>query len=327
MEAMLKAPQRPPSLYFRPVNAVPGSLQTDTLRAMITYLSQTGLQRALLLWITSSALLAACASTEQVSAPQPPESTAVEVAEPQQAPLEEIEYGNFSEDQLYRAIVSELSAQRGDLEEAGENYFDLAFETRDLAIIERAVQFASATGDTNALLQLGLLWAEVLPNNPRPHLMLSFQFLESGRFDQALVHMARVLEMGGDIDFSALANRTGQLTAAARGGLIQNLQELKRRYPANESIRISLVQLLAQNRQYDEALSEMAALNELSRPLPQRVLLQAQIYQQMGNTGQALQTLRDGVRSFQADKTLRLNYARLLIQEAQYPEAQRQFQA
>ncbi len=283
----------------------------------------------LVLWIAVTGL-GACATTgDETPAPDAAASpVASQSPEPVPQPEpEETEYGNFSEDQLYRTIVSELNAQRGDLEAAGEDYFDLAFETRDLRIIERAVQFASANGDTNALLQLGMLWAEVNPDSPRPHLMLSFQFLESGRFDQALIHMARVLEMGGDIDFSALANRTGRLSQGARGGLIQNLQELKNRYPQNVSIRVSLAQLLAQNRQYDESLTEMAELNEMSDPVPQRVLLQAQIYQQMGDSDAALQSLRDGVRRFAEDKTLRLNYARLLIQEADYREAQRQFQA
>ncbi|GIT63755.1 MAG: hypothetical protein Ct9H300mP22_1550 [Gammaproteobacteria bacterium] len=75
--------------------------------------------------------------------------------------VEEIEYGSFTEDQLYQTIVSELGAQRGDLEEAGDNYLDLAMETRDLGIVMRAVQFASANADINALMQLGLLWAEM----------------------------------------------------------------------------------------------------------------------------------------------------------------------
>ena len=105
----------------------------------------------------------------------------------------DIEYGSFTEDELYQAIISELGAQRGEVTEAGENYFDLALTTRDLGIIRRAVQFASVNNDVNALLQLGLLWTEVEPGAAQPHLMLSFQFLEAGNFDQALSHMARVI--------------------------------------------------------------------------------------------------------------------------------------
>ena len=96
-------------------------------------------------------------------------------------PTPEIEYGSFTEDQLYEAIVSELSAQRGQVAEAGDSYFDLAMSTRDITIIQRAIQFASVNSDINALLQLGMLWAQLEPTNPQPQLLLSIQFLESGR--------------------------------------------------------------------------------------------------------------------------------------------------
>ena len=72
------------------------------------------------------------------------------------APEPVVEYGSFTEDQLYQAIVSELSAQRGQVVDAGNSYFDLAMSTRDVTVIQRAIQFASVNGDTNALLQLGL---------------------------------------------------------------------------------------------------------------------------------------------------------------------------
>ena len=101
--------------------------------------------------------LTACSAISQsptgaVEAAAPVVSTA-----PPAPAVDEIEYGSFSEDQLYKAIISELGAKRGHVESAGENYFDLALETRDLGIIQRAVQFASVSGDTNALLQLGML--------------------------------------------------------------------------------------------------------------------------------------------------------------------------
>ena len=95
------------------------------------------------------------------------------------APETAVEYGSFTKAQLYQAIISELGAQRGVLEEdASDSYFNLALETKDLGIIRRAVQFASANNDLNALLQLGLLWSEIDPSDPQPELMLSFQFLK-----------------------------------------------------------------------------------------------------------------------------------------------------
>jgi len=275
-----------------------------------------------------SGLLTACAGTQVLP---PPTTITVETVSAEDGPLtpvepSEIEYGSFTEEQLYRAIISELGAQRGQLEDAGENYFDLAVETRDLNIIRRAVQFASVTGDTNALMQLGLLWSDIEPENAQPHLLLSFQFLENANFDRALSHMTRVVELGGEIDFSALAARTDQLSPGSRATLIENLRQLTSEFAEQESIRLALVQLLAQNREFDNALLELRLLEQLGGASPSIVQLQAQILQSMNDDNQALRVLRRGVREFETDKSLRRGFARLLIQNEEYEEAKQQFQ-
>jgi tetratricopeptide (TPR) repeat protein len=265
--------------------------------------------------------LSTCSSAPRETA----EPDAIQTILAQAPELEPTEYGAFTENQLYTAIISELGAQRGELVESGEDYFDLAQETRDLQIIERAVQFASVNGDTNALMQLGLLWSDVDPANPDPHLLLSFQFLESGNFDLALVQMGRVIEKGGEFDFTALASRTGRMPASARSGLIQNLRLLVEQYPQQTSIRTSLVQLLAQNTEFTQALLELDTLEKSTPKTPVLILLRAQIQQSMQNTIGSLKTLRSGVRQFSKDQSLRMSYARLLIQSEDFTEAQKQF--
>lgn len=263
-------------------------------------------------------------STEEPDAAAGGEAQAEVSPEP---PPEEIEYGNFTEEQLYQALISEISGQRGDLREAGDNYLDLAVATRDLSIIRRAVQFASANGDTNALLQLGLLWSQVAPDDPQPHMMLSFEFLENGNFEQALSHMVRVLDLGGEVDFTALTARTAQLSPLDRNRLISNVRSLAREFPEQESLRLTLVQLLAQNRSYQEALTELRGLVSDGELNPLLVVLEAQILQADGDTEGALQVLREGSREFPGDPAVRQSYARLLVQEERFREARAEFQA
>ena len=241
-------------------------------------------------------------------------------------PTPEIEYGSFTEDQLYEAIISELSAQRGQVAEAGDSYFDLAMSTRDVTVIQRAIQFASVNSDINALLQLGMLWAQLEPTNPQPQLLLSIQFLESGAFEQAISHMSRVLELGGDMDFAALSSRTGRLNPQLRSVLIENLARLKVEFNKQTSIHLTLVQLLAQNGNFEEALTEVEQLKDNTDLTPNIVMLQSQILQNMERPAQSMRVMRSGVARFKTDKALRLNYARLLIQNEEYDQAQEQFQ-
>jgi hypothetical protein len=135
--------------------------------------------------LTALALLASCTVL-----PEPDAAAATETASrqaqlpvtadaPKQSPSPEAkpEYGAFTEEQLYRAIVGELEANSGDIVAAGDSYLDLALSTKDLGVILRAVQFASIANDTNALLQLGLVWASVAPKDPQPQLLLAIEYL------------------------------------------------------------------------------------------------------------------------------------------------------
>lgn len=257
-----------------------------------------------------------------VSATSKPETAPA--AEPEPA-AEEIEYGNFTEDQLYMALMAEIGGQRGRFEEAGEQYRELALSTRDLNIIRRAVQFASANEDTRSLLELGLLWAEVSPADPQPHLFLAFEFLDSGNFDQALSHMARVIDLGAEVDFTALAARTGQLNRDQRGRLIASLRQLRNEFSDQPSIHMTLVQLLAQNGDYQAALEELTTLIGEGELTPMLLRLEAQILQNSGDGGGALRTLRDGVREFPNDRAIGLSYARMLVQREDYAAARDQF--
>jgi tetratricopeptide (TPR) repeat protein len=270
--------------------------------------------------------LAGCATNPAPAEDPPIAASSTAAATAAAEPVPEIEYGNFTEDQLYTAIISELGAQRGQVAQAGENYFELAMSTRDLTVIQRAIQFASVNNDTNALLQLGMLWAEIEPANHQPQLLLSLQFLESGAFAQAISHMARVINLGGNIDFSALSSRTARLKPQARSVLIEELRRLQTEFNEQDSITLSLIQLLAQNGEFEQALQEMLLLKETSKLTPNMVMLESQILQNLQQGDRALDVMRDGVKRFRDAKNLRLNYARLLIKNEQYALAQKQFQ-
>src|SRR5690606_5103862 len=186
--------------------------------------------------------LAACqgtgvppAATEEVAeaadSPAVAESAeGAEVAEATAAP-EPVTYGNFTVDELNRALLNELGGQRGYLPDAARDYYALALETQDIGVIRRASQFASAMGDTEALTTLGRLWIEQEPDAIEPHLVLSFQLLEHGRLEEALVHMNRVLELGGRIDFTTISSRSESLSRDQRQRIIDALQALRVDHP------------------------------------------------------------------------------------------------
>ena len=99
--------------------------------------------------------------------------------------------------------------------------------------------------------------------------------------------------------------------------MIAGLRSLKERYPQNRSIRITMVQLLAQNQQFEAALAEFQELSDTAELTPDLVRLQAQLYQSVDQPESSLEALRTGLEQFPGNRGLRLTYARALLQQRQ----------
>ena len=272
------------------------------------------------------AIMASCTSLPEPEIMAQPESSLPKlVSEPASEAEPNQEYGAFTEEQLYRAIVGELEANSGDIAAAGDSYLDLALGTKDLGVILRAVQFASIANDTNALLQLGLVWASVYPTDPQPQLLLAIEYLEAGAFDRAIPRMARVLELGGSIDFSALSSRTGQLNPQSHAQLIKALEPLFTQFPDDDSLALAQVQLLAQSGEYDAALTALDTARAQVTQTAGTVLLETQILQNMGRADDAARVMRAGVKVFDTDPILRASLARLYISQDKFDDALEQY--
>lgn len=254
--------------------------------------------------------------TNDIVAPTP-------VAPP--APPEPIVYGTFTKDQLNRTILNELGAQRGHLPDSAEDYYDLAKETRDLAIIRRAAQFASANNDSDRVIELARLWMEKDPSAQEPHLLISFQLLEEGRLEEAMEHIGSVLGLGGNVDFTSITSRTQYLPPDARARLIESFRELRSKFPQERSVHYSLIQLLEQSDLAQEAMTELMIYREANGNSSRIMLLQAQLLLKLERLDDAVAILASGIEAYPENRLLRFNYGRILVQIRRLEEAREQF--
>ena len=289
---------------------------TGTLPRMTTT-SQTALSLILAL-----ALGACQTSTLPTTDVEETQEAAAVVPAPEPEP---IVYGNFTTDQLNRAILNELGGQRGYLPDAARDYYAMAMETGDLGVIRRASQFASALGDTEGMIELGRLWISKEPNSVEPHIVLSYQLLEGGRLAEAMGHMRRVLELGGNIDFTTITSRTEDLTAAQRESVIAGVRELRVDYPDDRSLHYALIQLLEQSELPVPAMAELTAFRDNYGNSARVMLLEAQLLLQMGQLENSIRVLATGIEEYPDNRLIRFNYARVLVQTGDLASARQQF--
>jgi tetratricopeptide (TPR) repeat protein len=279
-----------------------------------------------LLTLAIALTLGACQSTPG-TAPLPERATQMNppAAEPEPAP-EPIVYGNFTPEQLNRALVNELAGQRGYLPEAVRDYYALALETRDLAVVRRASQFAAAAEDTDTMIALGRLWLEIEPDSEEAHLVMAFQLLEAGMLEESMEHMGSILAMGGELDFSVISGRTQYLLPEQRASLLAQFQKLHARFPEHETLHYAVMQLLEQSNEHAQALEELNQYKARHGDSARIRLMEAQLYLQLQQMERTLELLEDGIETYPDHRLIRFNYGRILVQTGDLESAREQFQ-
>ena len=152
----------------------------------------------LVLFATACTTMPQQTQTDQAVDPETP--TELETAKVEPAPENLVERKEperpkiaLTEDILFKVLVAELAGQRGKIDIAVENYLDLARNTRDPLVIERATRIAVYARNDTAAFEAARLWADVDPYSSDANQVLTVMSLRQGNIDQALAHLEVIL--------------------------------------------------------------------------------------------------------------------------------------
>jgi tetratricopeptide (TPR) repeat protein len=293
--------------------------------------------------IVASLLLTACAQVPQRAEPVPSASAAN--AAPASEPSGDDEQPDSSEPHatvqpseadlpkqeltgalLYEYLVSEIASQRGYKTLAANGSEDLAIKTRDPRLAKRAAQLAFESGDMEKSIAAFKFWQEVEPSAEVPSRMLASIWLRGGDLVQSKVEFAKVLK--GD---AANANDTflqiEQILEAYPDKLaaLAMMRELAVPYPRMAEAHWSVARLARAAGDAPLALSEVRQARSLRPDWDMAVALEAELLQKSAPQ-QSLQVLRDYLAKHPNAYEMRLQYARVLVEQQQYPVARDEFQ-
>lgn len=239
----------------------------------------------------------------------------------------EIEYGNFSEDILTRTIMAELAGQRGQDGQALTDYATLARETGNLSIIARATRIATFMSNIPLAMEMGKLWLEKDPDSAEARRFFVQHLLETGRYREALVQLLNLLEQGSNVEFGVLAQRLANDPNAGvlLDALLVDLDTLLVRYPDNTSLRLTLVQLYQQNKQYQEAYEIARQLAIDLNDNAEVVIQEVRLLELMGELERAQSRLVQSLNNNPDNKQLRFMYGNRLLNQQKFLAAKEQF--
>ncbi|HEV7393048.1 MAG TPA: tetratricopeptide repeat protein [Burkholderiales bacterium] len=239
-------------------------------------------------------------------------------------PLPKLE---LTEQLMFKLMLAEVALQRGQPQLAVPAYLDLARETRDPRIAQRATEAAWNARLTEPALEAAGIWLQADPGNARARQVLAALLVNQKQLDAARAHFEQWLAADREnvgqsfLQLSALLGRNTD-----RKAVLDLMRMLAKPYQKVPEARLAVAQAAWNAGEEALALEESTAALKLQPDWETAALFHAQALQRRSGDD-ALVFLSTYLKGHPQAKDARLNYARLLVAAKRYPEARKQFEA
>lgn len=278
-------------------------------------------------WLLTSAFLlfAGCAQ-KPVRTPAEAPAKPVPAVKAPEPPPPLLPNQELTRDTLYRFLLGEVAGQRGRLDVASQAYIEMAKSTRDPRIAQRATEIALFARNQEQALEASKIWLEADPNAVRARQAVAALLVSANRLDEAKPHLEKLLadekeNVGpGFLQLNNLLARANDKQAA-----LVLVQDLAKPYPGIAEAHFAVAQAALNANQTAIAVAESERAMELRPDWEIGALMHGQALQRRTNAD-ALAYWADYLERYPKAKDVRLNYARLLVVERDYPKAKAEFE-
>ncbi|MEN3810878.1 tetratricopeptide repeat protein [Chromobacterium piscinae] len=272
-------------------------------------------------------LLSACAGVKPpASAPAQPESKPAAAAEPDAAALPKVE---LSPEILYGVLAGEIAARRGAAGSAGLTYLDLARETRDPRMAQRAAEFCLLSGQLKPATEALQLWIELDPSSLPAREQLFITLMRGGKLAESKPLIEELLRLEPQ-RAPAIFVQLARLSARQDGGSAPSyrlVEELADRYPDLPEARFAVLAAAADNNDQAAVDREFDRLARIAPKWDLPVAWQVDRLRRKDINAAAEFLQRELARRPDAGLELQTAYPRLLVGAKRFPEARAAFEA
>ena len=265
---------------------------------------------------------------------------------------------------MFQVLAAEVAAQRGQFASAARTYFEMAKETRDPRMAQRATELALAGRSLEQALPAAQLWFELAPNSQGAAQTMEALWLSSGKLSDAepllakrllqarkdktvagayqqiirvlpnmpdkkgaLVMLQRLTKDDLNIPEARLALATAALQAEQPDKAVQEARAAVRLAPANEEIVIAAARLLSANpAALDEAIDILTAAAKRQPKALEVYFTLGRLQLQKGQVAQAQQTFESALQKEPESPTLMLALAQIAYQGKDLSSAEKYLQ-
>jgi len=241
--------------------------------------------------------------------------------QPQTLPQQELTPSIF-----LKFMVAEIALQRGQQNVAVQTYLDLAYETKDPRIAQRAAIVAWNAHATSQALEAATLWMQVDPDSAQARQVLATLLIGQSQLADARPLMEKLLA-ANQTNSGAVFLWLNTLLARYpdKAAALQFVQQLATPYGTVPEAHYAVARAAWNAERSGIALTEVRSALKLRPDWEQAALFQGQMLQHSSDDA-ALAYFREYLAANPRAVDLRLSYARLLVNAQKFDEARGEFQ-
>ena len=243
---------------------------------------------------------------------------------PHTAPLPAM---NLSEELMLKLMVAEVAMQRGQAQDAVGIYLELARETGDPRIAQRATELAWSARLVSAAIEAAGIWLQIDPTATQARQVMATLLVSQSQLTDAQPHLERWLAADPDRVGQAFLQLNGLLARHKdKQAVLKLVQALAEKYPEIPEARLTVAQAAWNAQEQQLSLDEARAALKLRPDWEFAALFVAQVLQRRSDA-EAAAFLAEFLAANPKARDVQLNYARLLVNEKKFAQAREQFEA
>ncbi len=262
----------------------------------------------------------------QASDPENYEQRAREVFGTRSLSRSDLPGTGLDSDLLYKFLLAEIAAQRGDFQVAAKAYFEMAKKTGDPRVARRATELALYGRNNELALEAARLWLALEKDSAPARQTVAALLVNANNLQAAKPLLKDMLAADVENIGTSLMQLHGLLAKHSdKNAVLALVQELAKPYNQHPEAHFAIAQAANAAGKYDKGLSEIREAMRTKPDWEAAALLQAQI---LGRDSRAksLEYLGAFLAANPDAQDVRLGYARQLTAEKKYPEARVEFQ-
>lgn len=225
---------------------------------------------------------------------------------------------------VYKYLLGEIAGQRGDVTLASQLFLDLAKQTRDARLAERAAKAAAYANQPGIALQAATLWVELDPTSLEAQQASSQLLVASGNLKQAKPHIQQLLARSETRANGFLYLNTLLANQKDKKEVLESIKEFAAPYPTLPEARLAVAQAAINADNNAFAKTELTAADQLRPGWEIAAQLQGQMLFKE-SPSKALAFYQDFLKKYPKANEVRMTYAKTLVNQKRHAEAKPEF--